>query len=161
MVIANTRHAAADPDEQEQEREHLDEEPDHSPEPTRADECGPGRTTEEERDDDGCHRDGVHELSHEEKGETDRAVFGVVAADQFLFSFDEIERRTVEFGLAGQQEHNERNEAGSDEVPVRNEPGPPGARLGHDDAVGAQCARHEHHRADREAEGGFVGNHLG
>ena len=73
---------------------------------------------EEQRDDDGRHRDRVHELGQVEEGEADRGVLGVEAADQLLLGLDEVERRAVQLGRGGDDEHDEGHDAGGDEVPV-------------------------------------------
>ena len=76
------------------------------------------RATEEQRDDDGAHRDGVHELGQEEQREADAGVLGVEAADELLLGLDEVERRPVQLGGGRDQEDDERQDAGGDEVPV-------------------------------------------
>ena len=54
----------------------------------------------------------VHELGQEEQGEADRAVLGVEAADQLLLGLDQVERRPVQLGGAGDHEDDERHHAG-------------------------------------------------
>ena len=58
-----------------------------------------------------------------------REIFGVIAADEFLFGFNEIEWRTIEFRLARKQEDNKRHKPSCNEVPVRNEATPTAAGL--------------------------------
>ena len=65
-------------------------------------------------------RDHVHVFGQEEQREAHRAVFGVVAGDQLLFGFGEVERRAVGLRDAGGQE-DEEAERLQEEVPLRNE----------------------------------------
>jgi len=75
--------------------------------------------------------------------------------DQFAFGFDDVERRSVQFSRNRDDEHHERHDAQTNQVPV---PDAVGLR-GHD-VVDRQRPGHEHDRHDRHAEGGFVTDHL-
>ena len=76
------------------------------------------RTAEEQRDDDGAHRDRVHELGQEEQREADAGVLGVEAADELLLGLDEVERWPVQLGRCRDHEDDERHERGGDDVPL-------------------------------------------
>jgi hypothetical protein len=60
--------------------------------------CGSVGSAEEERHHHSRHRDGVHELRHEEQGEADRRVLGVETPDKLLLGLGKVERRTLKLG---------------------------------------------------------------
>ena len=121
--------------------EDLGEEPHRAPDPVGPEEGRAGRAAEEQRDDDRRHRHHVHELGEEEQREADRAVLGVEAADQLLLGLDEVERRPVELGGAGDEEDHERHDAGDDEVPARDDPPKPVAGLASSRCRGSTASR--------------------
>ena len=58
-------------------------------------------------------RDHVRVLAQEEHAELQRAVLGVVAADQFLLAFGQVERQPVALGEGADQEQQETPAAGA------------------------------------------------
>ena len=113
LVVAQAGQRRPQPDVHVEEDERLGDEPDRA-----LDAAGDERDVEqrlrpaeEQRDDDGAHRDRVHELGEEEQGEAERRVLGVEAADELLLGLDEVERRAVQLGGGGDHEHDERHDA--------------------------------------------------
>jgi len=160
LVVADARKRRSEPDEHEEEEQQLDEEQNQPDVPgvREVDEREVEdlrRAAEEQGDDDGAHGDRVHELGEEEQGESNRGVLGVEAADELLFGFDEVERRPVEFGSAGNDEDDERHEAGDDHIPAEDPVG-----LEANDAAGTEAAGHQDDGGERKPECCFVGDGL-
>jgi len=63
---------------------------------------------EEERGHEGTDREQVGILAQEEHGHLHRAVFGVEAADEFLFRLGQVKRRAIRLCKRGRQEDQER-----------------------------------------------------
>jgi hypothetical protein len=101
------------------------------------------------------HGDDIHEFSEKEERKANRGVLGVESADKFLFGFDKIERWPVQFRCCSYDEHKEREQASSDDIPVDK------TILGLHNAVRTQCAGRQQYRRQAETESCFVRNHLG
>src|SRR5687768_11042987 len=115
LVVAKTGERPAHPDEDEEKRDHLrekDKDVYQSPAPT-VRTVGNARkmpAAEKERHDNGAAGDHGDVFPKEKEAELHRAVFGVVAANQFGLGFGKIEGKAIGFGEDGDCEHDERDE---------------------------------------------------
>ena len=110
---------------------------------------------EEQGDTDGTGGHHSRVFGEEEEGESHRAVFGVVAADQFLLGFGHVERGAVGLGVDADEEHDERERLRPDV------PRPDGMGLLIDDIFEIQRAEHDHHTEHGQSQRDFVADHVG
>jgi len=120
LVEAEAREGPAHPEEEENDRGHFGEEGadiDQPPEPSVRSIRNEGQapSAEEERHDDARAGDHGRVFTEEEKGETHRRIFRVVAADEFLLGLGQVEGHAVGFGEHGDHEDYERNHHGDPE----------------------------------------------
>ena len=110
----------------------------------------------------------VRVFADEEHAELHRAVFRVVAADEFGLRLRHVEGQAVRFREGGDEENHEGDDAARDEqerlraeATAENREGVPAVlRLVLDDFAEVQVADDEEHRDDAHAHRDFVGNHL-
>ena len=171
LVVAQPGQRAAQPDEDEQRDDDLEEEPEQRPPagvgavPDRDRPRRPPAAEEQRR---GQRRDGDHVdvLGEEEQRELQRRVLGVEAADQLALGLGEVERRPV--GLADHGDHvDDEGDRQQDREPARAGERPAeeaqlvAVRLRGDDVRGRHRAGVEEHRDDRQPHRDLVADHLG
>ena len=83
----------------------------------------------------------------------------MISADEFLFGLGEIEGGAIGFGMDADQEHCECQGLGED-VPGGDEVAPT-VGLALDDGVKVERAVHQDDAEDGQAEGDFIGDHVG
>ena len=167
MVVAVTRDGTADPDEEEQTKDDLENEPEKAP-PAAVD-CGVVERprcvepTEEEGCADGGQRCHVHVFAQVEESEAETRVVGGVTTNQFGFTFRHIERGAVGFcqhsyhvDTEGRSEQNE-VVGGEGGVPAEQSQG---VGLVLDDTYGGHGAARQDDGHHRKTHRDLVGDHL-
>ncbi len=107
---------------------------------------------EEQRHHHRGRRNHVGIFSEEKQRELHRAVFRVIATDEFGFRFRQVERRAVRFRKRCDHENDERNRR------IRHHPAMRG--LPRNNLTEIQITNNQQHRNDRHAHRNFIRNHL-
>src|SRR5436190_306897 len=151
LVVTQPRQRRPQPDEDEEQKEQLEEEPDR---PEEVDSVGEGEmpAAEEERDREARERDHVHVLGHLEQAPAHPRVLGVVAGDELLLCFGQVEGGTARLRDAADQEDQEADRL-RDDVPER-------VRLVVDDVDERERAGRDYDAEHRERERDLVGDEL-
>src|SRR5205823_5839324 len=114
LIVAKARQSEADPDKNKKKRRNFGEENEninHTKNPAMGTVRNAGKmpTSKKKGDDNGRSGDHGSIFPEEKEGELHRAVFGVIAADQFRFRFRQIEWQSVCFREYGDNKDSERN----------------------------------------------------
>src|SRR4051794_2943334 len=158
LVVAHPRQRPAQPDEDEDEEEHLAHEPQEGPVAgvrARPDLVDPERrvpAAQEQRG--GQRRDGRHVdvLGQEEQRELQAGVLGVEATDELTLRLGQVEGRSV-----GLPHHRDRVDH---ERRCQDQPEPPGV-LRSNDLAGRHRPGVEEHGHQSQAHRDLIGDHLG
>ena len=123
LIHAQAWEGAANPDEDADEGEELEEEPDVGGDPGE-ERKGRGPAAEEEGDGHAAGGEHAEVFAEEEEGEFEAGVFDVVAGDDFGFAFGEVEGRAVGLGGGGDHEEDEADKApGGEDEPMGQDVG--------------------------------------
>src|ERR1035437_6536640 len=151
----------ADPDDGEDERIHLGQEPPGAPEAAREDTDGALPAAQKQDGGEAAADDDVRVFGHEKDAEAHAAVFGEGTGDEFALGLGHVEGRAVGLGQHADEKDDERHRHERIDPDLEDIPVPEPAGLLADDLVEIEGAGHHQHGDNDKEHRNLVGDALG